>query len=125
MKVNLMSRKVMKTCECENYLDLAGGLDVVDGVESLLHRLPQSHDAVIPQHQNLKHHDINLYTAMKTALMISILKQLPVIEKCPRRMRRHTKTNSQRVASKQQQQELILGKSSSSCVVSSFIQSES
>ncbi len=35
------------------YLDLAGSLDVVDGVEGLLHRLPQSHNAVIPQHQNL------------------------------------------------------------------------
>lgn len=36
------------------YLDLAGSLDVVDGVESLLHRLPQSHNAVIPQDQNLR-----------------------------------------------------------------------
>lgn len=35
------------------YLDLAGSLDVVDGVESLLHRLPQSHNAMISQHQDL------------------------------------------------------------------------
>lgn len=34
-------------------LDLAGSLDVIDGVEGLLHRLPKSHDAVISQHQNL------------------------------------------------------------------------
>lgn len=35
------------------HLDLAGRLDVVDGVEGLLHGLSQRHDAVIPQHQDL------------------------------------------------------------------------
>lgn len=38
---------------CVCYLDLAGSLDVVDGVESLLHRLPQSNNAMISQHQDL------------------------------------------------------------------------
>lgn len=41
-------------CVCVCYLDLTGSLDVVDGVERLLHRLPQSHDTVIPQNQNLE-----------------------------------------------------------------------
>ncbi len=35
------------------HLCLAGGLDVVDGVEGLLHWLPQSHDPMVPQNQHL------------------------------------------------------------------------
>lgn len=38
---------------CASYLDLAGSLNVVDGVESLLHRLSQSHNTMISQHQDL------------------------------------------------------------------------
>lgn len=40
------------------YLDLAGSLDVVDGVESLFHRLSQSHNTMISQHQDL---DIDMH----------------------------------------------------------------
>ena len=54
---------ISTVCAC--YLDLAGSLDVVDGVESLLYRLPQSHNAVIPQHQNLHVKEINIYTGTK------------------------------------------------------------
>lgn len=36
------------------YLDLAGSLDVVDGVEGFLYRLPQGHNTMVPQYQYLK-----------------------------------------------------------------------
>lgn len=60
---------------CVCYLDLAGSLDVVDGVEGLLHRLPQSHNAVISQHQYLH--------IMKSTLILDFfffLQQLQVME---------------------------------------------
>lgn len=41
-----------------SYLDLAGSLDVVDGVERLFHRLSQSHNTMISQHQDL---DIDIH----------------------------------------------------------------
>lgn len=37
------------------YLDLAGVVGVIDVVKGLFNGLPESNDAVIPQHQNLKH----------------------------------------------------------------------
>lgn len=49
--ITLVSLKCVCVYVC--YLDLAGSLDVVDGVESLLHRLPQGHNAMISQHQDL------------------------------------------------------------------------
>lgn len=57
-------------CACV-YLDLAGSLDVIDGVESLLHRLPKSHNAMIPQHQHLHTMKTTLTQKTNTSVIIS------------------------------------------------------
>lgn len=48
------SENSIHRAQCVSYLDLTGSDQVVDVVKSFLHSFPDSHQAVVPQDENLQ-----------------------------------------------------------------------